>query len=217
MAELEMVKREFLHALLAVNIKVAEEILLEAGADLSMVEIADNILAPSLEAIGAGWEDGTVSLAHLYMSGRMCEQLVDKILKANLPVRKDQPEMAMAVIEDYHSLGKKIVLSVLKVAGYEVLDYGQGLSTTEVIERSLEDGIKILLISAHLLPSALLVKNMTKLLKLRNPCIKVIVGGAPFVLDKNLWVEVGADAMGSNSSDAIGLVKRMAVEGSEDD
>ena len=174
-----------------------------------MIEIADNLLAPSLESIGTGWEEGTVALAQVYMSGRICEQLVEKILKTSAPARSGQPKIAMAVIEDYHSLGKKIVLSVLKVAGYEVLDYGHGLSTTEVIDRALEDEIEILLISTLMLPSALLIRNMTKLLKLRGSGIKVVVGGAPFLFDKNLWKEVGADAMGSNASDAIGLVKRI--------
>lgn len=209
MSDFEKIQKEFVHALLAVNIKVAEGILLDISADFSMIEIADNLLAPSLESIGTGWEEGTVALAQVYMSGRICEQLVEKILKTSAPARSGQPKIAMAVIEDYHSLGKKIVLSVLKVAGYEVLDYGHGLSTTEVINRALEDEIEILLISTLMLPSALLIRNMTKLLKLRSSGIKVVVGGAPFLFDKDLWKEVGADAMGSNASDAIGLVKRI--------
>lgn len=209
MADFEKIQKEFVHALLAVKIKAAEEILSDLCVDFSMIEIADNLLAPSLESIGTGWEDGTVALAQVYMSGKICEQLVDKILKTSAPARREQPKMAMAVIEDYHSLGKKLVLFVLKVAGYEVLDYGHGLSTTEVIDRALEDEIEILLISTLMLPSALLIRNMTKLLKLRGSGIKVVVGGAPFLFDKDLWKEVGADAMGINASDAIGLVKRM--------
>lgn len=209
MSDFEKIQKEFVHALLAVKIKAAEEILSGLCADFSMIEIADNLLAPSLESIGTGWEEGTVALAQVYMSGKICEQLVEKILKTSAPARREQPKMAMAVIEDYHSLGKKIVLSVLKVAGYEVLDYGHGLSTAKVIDRALEDEIEVLLISTLMLPSALLIRNMTKLLKLRNSGIKVVVGGAPFLFDKDLWKEVGADAMGSNASDAIGLVKRM--------
>ena len=209
MADFEKLQKEFVHALLAVNIKAAEEILSDLSADFGMIEIADNLLAPALETIGTGWEEGTFALAQVYMSGKICEQLVDKILKTSPPAGRKQPKIAMAVIEDYHSLGKKIVLSVLKIAGYEVLDYGHGLSTTEVIKRALEDEIDLLLLSALMLPSALLIRNMTKILKLRNSGIKVVVGGAPFLFDKDLWKEVGADAMGSNASDAIGLVKRI--------
>ncbi|MDT8317273.1 MAG: cobalamin-dependent protein [bacterium] len=210
MADFEKIQIELVHALLTVNVKDAEKILLDVSADFSMIEIADNLLAPVFESIGTGWEEGAFTLAQIYMSGRICEQLVDKILKPSAPARKNQPKMAMAVIEDYHYLGKKLILSVLKLAGFEALDYGHGLSTTEVIDRALEDEIEILLLSSLTLPSALLISNMTKLLKLSNPAIKVIVGGTPFNFDKELWKEVGADAMGRNASDAIGIVQRIA-------
>jgi len=34
----------------------------------------------------------------------------------------------------------------------------------------------------------------------------LIVGGAPFRFDANLWKEVGADAMGKNASEAINII-----------
>ncbi|MDF1550504.1 MAG: hypothetical protein P1P88_21970 [Bacteroidales bacterium] len=33
--------------------------------------------------------------------------------------------------------------------------------------------------------------------------IKILVGGSPFNFDKELWHQVGADAMGKNPGDAI--------------
>ena len=36
---------------------------------------------------------------------------------------------------------------------------------------------------------------------------KIIVGGAPFRLDKNLWLTVGADADGKNASNIIKTIE----------
>jgi methanogenic corrinoid protein MtbC1 len=42
-----------------------------------------------------------------------------------------------------------------------------------------------------------------------------VVGGAPFLLDDELWKEVGADAMGRSASEAIEIVEAMTNESNE--
>jgi methanogenic corrinoid protein MtbC1 len=39
--------------------------------------------------------------------------------------------------------------------------------------------------------------------------VKVVVGGAPFRLDDQLWKEVGADAMGREASEALDIIAKM--------
>jgi len=63
-----------------------------------------------------------------------------------------------------------------------------------------------------MLPSALLVEHLTKLLTIKKSNIKVVVGGAPFNSDHQLWEKVGAHAMGNNASDVIGIIKRIEGE-----
>ena len=41
---------------------------------------------------------------------------------------------------------------------------------------------------------------------------KVVVGGAPFLFDDQLWQEVGADAMGKSAADAVAIVTRLMGE-----
>ena len=66
-------------------------------------------LVPVLEEIGTGWENGTYALSQVYMSGRICEELVDLILPPTDVMRRTQPKIAIATLEDYHMLGKRIV------------------------------------------------------------------------------------------------------------
>ena len=40
----------------------------------------EKLVVPALERIGAGWEQGRVALSQVYMSGRICEELVDTLL-----------------------------------------------------------------------------------------------------------------------------------------
>ncbi len=83
---------------------------------------------------------------------------------------------------------------------------------TVLVDRVKEDRIKILLLSVLMLPSAIRIKEVTDNLKRDNIDIKIIVGGAPFRFDNNLWKEVGADATGIAASDAVRIVSEFQGE-----
>ena len=113
----------------------------------------------------------------------------------------------MVVLNDYHMLGKRIVLSVMRASGFDVLDYGR-LDVEELLQRVIADGVEILLVSTLMLPSALKVKQLRAAFEARGHRVRIAVGGAPFLFDEALWREVGADAMGRSAADAIAIVNR---------
>jgi len=170
----------------------------------------EKLVAPALESIGTAWQRGSVALSQVYLSGRMCEELVDMILPRADPRRKDQPRMAIVALEDHHRLGKRIVYSVLRASGFELLDYGHGVEVGDLVSRVTGDGVRILLVSTLMLRSALRVKEVRGRLQDLGHEVRLVVGGAPFIFDEQLWVEVGADAMGVSASDAVGIVARIA-------
>jgi len=65
----------------------------------------------------------------------------------------------------------------------------------------------VLIISTLMLSSALAIKAIIPGLRTSNPGIIIMAGGAPFRFDRELWKEVGADATGSNASEALALVR----------
>jgi methanogenic corrinoid protein MtbC1 len=193
---------EFEQALLSLDRLGAEKILREAQESAPAVELVEKLVAPALEKMGRDWESGNIALSQIYMGGRICEELVDLMLPPASPNRKYQPKMAISVLEDYHMLGKRIVYSTLRAIGFELLDYGRK-DADELVKVAQRDRIEILLISTLMLPSALRVKNVTSGLREAGSRMKVVVGGAPFRFDDQLWKEVGADA---TSPDAFGAV-----------
>ena len=46
---------------------------------MSPIQLAEKVVAPALERIGDDWKAGDASLSQVYMSGRICEKLVDEI------------------------------------------------------------------------------------------------------------------------------------------
>lgn len=201
---------ELERALLLLDKVAAENLLIEASGKGSAIEIASQIITATLKKIGDNWEDGSVALSQVYMSGVICEELIDKILPPQSPTRINQPKMAIGVFEDYHLLGKRIVYSSLRTSGFELTDLGGGLSTDKLVETIKKEQIRILLLSVLMLPSALHLKELKN--KLSGIDVKLLVGGAPFRFDQELWKEVGADGFGKDSSDAIQLVTKLVEE-----
>jgi len=166
-----------------------------------------------LESIGQGWEHGKYSLSQVYMSGIICEELINKYIAELNVENKSEYKIAIGVLQDYHSLGKRIVYSILSASGYEIIDFGQGLEVDELVKLTIDNKIDFLLISVLMISSALEVEKVVDKLKKENTEIKVIVGGAPFRLDESLCKKVNADAYGNTASDVINIIKKLEEGG----
>lgn len=195
-------------ALVALDRLLLRGIIQGLAAKYKSSEILENYLTPALEAIGEGWYRSSFSLSQVYMSGKICEELIDELLPKAKGSRPS-PRIAVAVLNDFHPLGKKMVAAHLRSAGFNVKDYGAGCEAAELVESVRADSIEVLLISTLMLPSALNVRHVREGLDELGLKTKIIVGGAPFLFDTELWKEVGADLMGRHASEAISLVKQL--------
>lgn len=201
----ELIKA-FRESLEAVDRVGADLVFKQVLKQLTPIQAVEQLVVPALEQLGRDWEEGRVALSQIYMSSRICEDIVDRSLPASDPDRKNQPRSAIVVLSDYHMLGKRVVYSVMRASGFELYDYGR-MDVDELVERTLADKIRVLMISVLILPSALKVKEVCTRLKAHDPEIKIVVGGAPFQFDQQMWQDVGADAMGHNASEAISIVE----------
>ncbi len=197
---------QFENALLTLDRVGALRILSAIRQESPEFERMEILISAALESIGLKWEEGGISLSQVYMCGVICEELVESFLPMNEKDRKSFPKMAIAVLEDRHALGKRIVSSIVRSKGYLLLDYGSGLTAGEIVEKALEDKVDVLLISTLMLSSALKVAVVMDLLRQSSSRIKVIAGGAPFRLDPGLWRNVGADADGGNATQILSVI-----------
>ncbi len=208
---MEILIRKFRDALVSLDQIKANALFQQALSGHSPIEAVEQLVVPALVEIGQLWKEGDIALSQIYMSGRFCEKLVERVLPPSDPDRKNQPRQAIVVLNDYHMLGKRIVYSVMRASGFELFNYGR-MDVEELLERVITDRIRVLLISVLMLPSALKIRELRNALDARGYQVKILVGGAPFQFDHQLWQEVGADAMGLSAADAVTIVQRWAGE-----
>ncbi len=199
---------DFTNALLEFDSQTAKEILLKTILENDLSFSVGTLIVDSLKSIGERWADGELALSQIYMTGRICEELIESIFPEKAISKTQLPKIAITTLGDYHLLCKKIVTSVLQASGFNIADYGHGMDVNSLTEKVIKNKIKFLLISTLMLPSALLVKEVRAKLSKANYGVKILVGGAPYIFDNSLYKQVGADAMGVSPADAIEILNR---------
>lgn len=96
---------EFADALLAMD-RVAAGRLLERAAPPTgnPLGLLEPVVTGALEAIGDRWERGEASLAQVYLTAKMCEDLLHPYLPEGQSAAVDH-DTVLLVLEDHHLLG----------------------------------------------------------------------------------------------------------------
>lgn len=200
---------DFQSALLALDRSRAKKIFLAGAESDGAIPIMEELVATVLDRIGLEWEAGRVALSQVYMAGGICEELALNLLPQAHPDRRTEPAIALAVFEDWHMLGKRMVQAVLVSEGFALSDWGR-VDLSSLITRLHSEKVDILLLSCLMLHSALRIKKLRERMKAEGLDVKLVVGGAPFRFDPTLWQEVGADATGSKASEAGAIIRRLS-------
>jgi corrinoid protein of di/trimethylamine methyltransferase len=110
---------------------------------------------------------------------------------------------------DLHDLGKNIVGTMLRAAGFTVYDLGYDVPVRQFVNRAVEVSADIIAVSAILTTTMAHMPDLVSLLEemgLRDK-FKVLVGGAP--VTPEYATEIGADGYGETAADAVTAAQRI--------
>jgi len=161
-----------------------------------------NIAREGMQLVGDKFANKEFFLADLIFSAEIFQEIMT-ILESKLTTEKVSfigKVVIGTVKNDIHDIGKNIILSLLRAAGFEVVDLGVDVPVEKFIEAVKREKPKVLGLSGLLTIAIEEMKNVIDALKANNlrEDIKVIVGGGP--MDASVRDYVGADA---NSQDAV--------------
>ncbi|MCL4458660.1 MAG: B12-binding domain-containing protein [Chloroflexi bacterium] len=113
---------------------------------------------------------------------------------------------------DIHEIGKNIVATLLKAAGFEVYDLGSDIAASAFVEAAERTKADIIACSALMTTTMPNQKDVIEHLKgqgLREK-YQVMVGGAPV---DQLWAnKIGADGYGATADDAVKVALQLMSE-----
>ena len=119
--------------------------------------------------------------------------------------------------DDYHPLGRKMVVAFLRVAGWKVLDLGNDVMPKKFVDTALEAGACIIGASAMMYTNAMNIKKIREEIDHRGLTgyLQLAVGGAVFKLRPELVQEVGGDGTAGDATKAPALMDELWKYSSE--
>ncbi len=192
--------------------ETAEELI---KTDIDIREVIEMGMSPAMEEIGRKFQSGEMFLPELQLSAYVFQAAMDilhpKLSEAKQKVKPRGRIVIGTVKGDIHSIGKTLVCTMLKTAGFEVIDLGVDIPTFTFLEEAQRNEADIIGLSALLTTTIPQQREVIEALNSQGlrERFRVIVGGAPVTQE---WAnEIGADGYGENAAQAVELVKRLCA------
>ena len=185
-----------------------------ADAALTMrepLDVVNTSLIPALDAVGDGFEKGTVFLPQL-LQAATAAQAAFEALKAKIAAsgqaQGSKGKIVIATVKgDVHDIGKNIVRVILENYGYDVLDLGRDVDPERVVEAVRQTGAKLVGLSALMTTTVPNMQATIEALHAANLDCKVMVGGA--VLTPDYARDIGADYYCKDAKASADLAKQL--------
>ncbi|QTA80829.1 Cobalamin-binding domain-containing protein [Desulfonema limicola] len=172
---------------------------LEKG--ISPEDMVFKVIIPAIEQmVKSISENFDANLAQHFIASQIAAEVTENMIAR---FEKKPASMGNVVIGtaegDLHSLGKRIVIGCLKTLMIDVFDIGVNVAPEKFVDEAVARNAQVIGISAMMVHTArgengcLKVREILKERGLEGR-IKIIVGGAPFQFDPELYKAVKADA-----------------------
>lgn len=198
---LESVVRAYNEAIIDTDKEQALKVVHDAlAAGSTPQEIIFQVIIPAIEQMmKVVSENPDSSLAQHFLTAQIGAQITEEMLELfEVPPTKLGRVVLGTAQGDMHSLGKRIVGGCLKSLMFDVVDLGISVAPERFVEEAVKHDAQVIGISAMMVHTArgengcLAVRRMLRERRLEDR-IKIVVGGAPFRFDPNLYHVIKAD------------------------
>lgn len=217
---LSALRSEYSDAILDTDRTRALEVVSSAqNAGITPEEVLGGIVIPAIDALqNLDQPTAPISLAQHFMVAQISTAVVEHLL----PLFSSPPEPVGRVVigsahGDFHGLGKRIVAGCLRARMYEVIDLGLNVPAARFVDAAVSHQCQVIAISSMMVHTAsghMGCRQVRKVLRERGleAQVKIIVGGAPFRFDENLYREVGADAWAESGPASGPTIAKLVAE-----
>jgi corrinoid protein of di/trimethylamine methyltransferase len=179
---------------------------LDAGLE-PQVLLNDGLVA-GIREVGEQFRRGEVYLPEMMLAAEAWQEGMNLLepLMAGQPAQEAKGKVVIGTVKgDIHSLGKNIVITLLKTAGFEVIDLGVDVPASRFVAKAVETHADIIAVCALMTTTMPQQKEVVEHLLAANKRedFFVMIGGA--CTTREWAAEIKADAYGETAADAVAL------------
>jgi 5-methyltetrahydrofolate--homocysteine methyltransferase len=170
------------------------------------IDLNEQILIPALQEVGRRFNRKEFFLPQVILAAETMQVAFTR-LKDLFPGGKagQRGRIILATVKgDVHDIGKNIVATVLQNYGWEVIDLGKNVATSEIVQQAQQRKADFVGLSALMTTTMTEMGAVIRDLNASGITAKVIVGGA--VLNQSYADEIGAHGYGRDAMEAVRIV-----------
>lgn len=185
--------------------------LLAAGT--SPVAVLEGALIPAMAVVGERFKNNEIFVPEMLVSARAMKEgmklLETKLVEAGI---KPKFKALIGTVEgDLHDIGKNLVATMWKGAGFEVVDLGVNVSASKFVEAAAEHRPHLVGLSALLTTTMPAMRDTVAALRAAGlGSLKILIGGAP--ITQGYADEIGADGYARDAASAVDTAKLVLGE-----
>ena len=173
-------------------------VLERAAVTLGVPGFLDQVVGPSLQEIGRGWSEGTVSIAQEHLATAVFRRVLGWLLQV-YEVNHSAPRLIVATPPRHrHELGAMLAGAAAASQGWDVTYLGADLPVAEIVAAARQvsaNGVALSIVYPAVDP--ILVSDLQQLRTGLDPRAGVLVGGSAALLDHDRLVSMGAAVVNS--------------------
>ena len=180
--------------------------------------LLDEGLVPGIREVGEMFRRGDVFLPEMMLAAEAWQEgmdVLEPLLSADAYAEPRGKVVIGTVKGDIHSLGKSIVSTMLKTAGFDVIDLGTDVAASRFVTTALQERAGIIAACALMTTTVSQQRDVIEhaIASGRRDELYVMVGGASTTAE---WAdEIGADGHGETAADAVALAEAHVARGKE--
>ena len=164
-----------------------------ASADLSRIDLLDNVLVPLMHRVGDGCAGGWLRTANEHLASAIVRTFLDG-LHAAYPISDTAPALVVATpVFQHHELGATLVAAVGRMEGWKTVYLGPNLPSEELAAAAHVRGARAVALSvAYPADDPRLAVELIRLRRLLDAEVTILVGGACAAGYRQALDEIGA-------------------------
>lgn len=186
--------------------KASELVMSLLDEGVTVQDIYLHIFQNSQYEIGRLWQMGTITVAQEHYCTACTQSIISQLYPRWITAQTGSRRMvAVGVGGELHEIGLRMLSDFFEMEGWNTYYLGSNMPVENLIRYLREEPADLLAVSVTMTFQVSEVQRLIATIRKKSELdgLRIIVGGMPFNIDRELWKKVGADGYAPDAKSAL--------------
>jgi methanogenic corrinoid protein MtbC1 len=205
------ISRRYVDLLRIAERSEAIELVLGAADEYPLEQIYTGLLQEAQYEVGRLWEANEISVAQEHYSTAVTQLIMSLLYPRVSETPKTRGTFVGVCVEgEMHEVGIRMVCDLFELRGWKSLYLGASIPSADLLRFVEQRPPDVIGISAIYHLNVEGVRQLITQLRSREQRhVTIMAGGRPFLLQSELWREVGADGTAVNAAESVEVAENL--------